>query len=288
METSEINKRKHAFSIGRLILYLILIGLTIAAFLPLFWIISTSFKEMQEIFTNEVIWIPHEPTLANYTKAFEAYPLLEWMRNSILVTVWTILLSSIFYIMPAYALAKMEFKFKPLLMVIMLATIMIPKELSAIPVYKMVRSVGMIDTTTSVIVPQVSEAIGVFLLVQFFRSIPDELIEASLLDGAHHWKILWRIFVPLSGPAVSVMIILTFVNSWNNFFWPLLVTFSDNSMTLPVGMSTIMASYSEASAARQYGLLMAMSVIASLPTVIVFLALQNKFVEAVTSSSIKG
>ncbi|MDL2252462.1 carbohydrate ABC transporter permease [Ruminococcaceae bacterium OttesenSCG-928-I18] len=288
METAEINKKKHHFTFGKLILYIVLIVLTVAAFLPLFWILSTSFKEMQEIFTNEIVWIPENPTLENYQRAFEAYPLVEWMRNSILVTVWTILLSSIFYIMPAYALAKMEFKLKPLLMVLMLATIMIPKELSAIPVYKMVRAVNLMDTTASVIIPQVSEAIGVFLLVQFFRSIPDELIEASLLDGAHHWKILWRIFVPLSGPAVSVMIILTFVNSWNNFFWPLLVTFSEASMTLPVGMSTIMASYSEASAARQYGLLMAMSVIASLPTVIVFLALQNKFVEAVTSSSIKG
>jgi ABC-type glycerol-3-phosphate transport system permease component len=276
------------FSWTRVLAYLCMGIITAYSLMPLIWILSTAFKTMQEIFAKEITWIPRNPTLENFKRAFRDYPLIDWMRNSILITLWTILLSTVFYIMPAYALAKMSFRFKPLLMVIMLATIMIPKELSAIPVYKMIRGMGFIDTRFAVILPQVSEAIGVFLLVQFFRTIPDDFIEAALLDGAAHWKILWRIFVPLSGPAVSVMIILTFVNSWNNFFWPLLVTFSKNSIPLPVGMSSIMASYSEAGAARQYGLLMAISIVASLPTVTVFLALQNRFIEAVTSSGIKG
>lgn len=272
----------------RIILYICLIIVTVIALAPMVWVLSTSLKTTGEIFTKEVHWIPRKLTLENYIKAFTAYPLMSWIANSVSTTVWIILLSSIFYIMPAYALAKFKFKLKPVLMVILLATIMIPKELSAIPVYTFIRSWQLVDTKLAVIMPQISEAIGVFLLVQFFSTVPDEFIEAATIEGCNHWTILWKIFVPLAGPAIAVMIILTFVNSWNNFFWPLLVTFTEKSATLPVGLSTIMVSYSESSAARQYGLLMAISLIASLPTIITFLGLQNKFVEAVTSSGIKG
>ena len=274
--------------IVRSVLYILLILVGVLSLVPMIWVIITSFKTTEEIFSSTLHWIPHNPTLNNYYRAVTEYDLLQWLFNSLSITFFTIVLSSFFYIMPAYAIAKLKFKLKPALMMLMLATIMIPKELSAIPLYKVIRQMGLLDTHIAVIVPQICEAIGVFLLVQFFTKIPDEYIEVAKLEGCSHWKILWTIFVPLSGPAISVMVILTFVNSWNNFFWPLLVTFSNNSFTLPVGLSQIMVSYSEASAARQYGLLMAISLIASLPTIITFLLLQNRFVEAVTATGIKG
>lgn len=283
-----IQNKLYRFVASRVILYLVLIAVAVLAFAPLFWILSTSFKTTEDIFSNSIQWIPLNPTLDNYVRAITEYPFLQWLVNSLSVAAFTILISGFFYIMPAYALAKIPFRLKPLLMAVMVATIMMPKELSAIPVYKMVRTLNLLDTQTAVILPQICEAIGVFLLVQFFSTMPNEYIEVAQLDGCSHFRILWRIFVPLSGPAVSVMVILTFVNSWNNFFWPLLVTFSDKSFTLPVGLSTIMVSYSEAAAARQYGLLMAISLIASLPTIMLFLCLQNKFVEAITTSGIKG
>lgn len=280
--------RHGSTSISRLLLYACLFAVTLAALAPMLWIVSTSLKTTDEIFSGDINWIPRDITLDNYRRAFTDYPLVGWMINSILITVWTIIVSTVLYLMPAYALAKLSFRLKPVLMVILLATIMIPKELSALPVYKLIRDLGLLDTRGAVVIPQVAEAIGVFLLVQFFASLPDEYVEAALMDGASHWTILWRIFVPLSAPVIAVTIILTFISSWNNFFWPLLVTFTEQSVTLPVGLSTIMASYSEASAARQYGLLMAISLIGSLPTILVFLALQNKFVEAVTASGLKG
>lgn len=286
--TENVLKRFFYTKLSRILLYLCLIVVIVIFFAPMLWVLSTSFKTTGEIFSKGIHWIPLNFTLENYQRAFTEYPLIPWMYNSILTTGLTILLSSIFYIMPAYALAKFKFKLKPFLMVVMVSTIMIPKELSAIPVYTFMRHLGLMDTKIAVIIPQISEAIGVFLLVQFFSNIPDEFIEAAKLDGCSHWTILWRIFVPMAGPAIAVMIILTFVNSWNNFFWPLLVTFTEKSVTLPVGLSSIMASGSESSAARQYGLLMAISLIASLPTIITFLGLQDKFVEAVTSSGIKG
>lgn len=274
--------------IGQIVKYLLLIGVGVLAFAPLLWVVSTSFKTTEDIFSGTVTWIPPNPTLNNYLRAFTEYDLVQWLINSLSIAFFTIALSCFFYIMPAYALAKLDFKLKPILMVLMMATIMIPKELSAIPLYKVVRQLGLLDTHVAVIVPQICEAIGVFLLVQFFTTIPDAYIEVAKLEGCRHWTILWRIFVPLAGPAVAVMVILTFVNSWNNFFWPLLVTFSNKSFTLPVGLSQVMVSYSEASAARQYGLLMAISIIASLPTIVVFLLLQNRFVEGITATGIKG
>lgn len=279
---------KSARLLSKSALYACLVVVTACALIPLLWIVSTSFKSTEEIFSGAVNWIPENPILDNYRRAFADYPLVAWLTNSVLIALWTIVLSVVFHVMAAYALAKMRFRFKPLLMTVMLATIMIPRELAAVPVYTFFRGLDLMDTRTAVILPQVAEAITVFLLVQFFSSIPDELIEAAKLDGAGHWRTLWKVIVPLAKPAIAVMIILAFVNSWNNFFWPLLVTFSESSVTLPVGLSSIMASYSEASAARQYGLLMAISLIASLPTIAVFLALQRRFIEAVTTSGLKG
>ena len=275
-------------AINRLSLYILLIIVSVFAVAPLLWVVSTSFKTTGEIFSDKLNWIPKNFTIENYIKAVKEYPLITWLINSMFITVSTIVFSTILYIMPAYALAKFDFKGKGILILLVISSLMIPKELTAIPVYKIVRMFGLIDTKIAVIVPQISEAIGVFLLLQFFRSIPDTFIEAAQIDGYNHISILFKIFVPLAMPAISVMTILTFVFSWNNFFWPLLVTFSNQAVPLPVGLSTIMVSYSEAGAARQYGLLMAISLIGSIPTILLFLFLQNKFVEGVTSSGIKG
>ena len=286
--TSPVSHANVARLIAKIALYITLVMVTAAALAPMLWVLSTSFKTTSEIFSGNLNWIPREPTLGNYQRAFEAYPLLDWMRNSIVIAAATIVLSCLTHIMAAYAIAKIKFRFKPLLIMILLATMMIPRELTAIPAYRFIRDWGLMDTQAAVILPQVAEAITVFLLIQFFSSLPDEYVEAAKIDGANHWTILWKIFVPLAGPAIAVMIILAFVNYWNNFLWPLLVTFTDASMPLPVGLSSIMASYSEASVARQYGLLMAISLIASLPTVAIFLVLQRRFIEAVTSTGLKG
>ncbi len=281
------SKRRNRF-ISRFILYIILIAVTFIFLFPLIWIISTSFKTTSEIFNGLYNWIPIDPTLDNYIEAVREYPLWTWMKNSIIVAFWVILLSCVFYILPAYALARIEFKFSGVLVMLMIATIMIPKELSSIMAYKIVASMGLLDTYAAVVIPQICDAIGVFLLYQFFKGIPKEYSEVCQLDGGGHFTILTKICLPLSGPALSVMIILTFVSSWNNFFWPLLVTFTDKSITLPVGLATIMTSYSESSASRQYGLLMAISILTSIPAVALFVAMQRKFVEAITSTGIKG
>ena len=154
--------------------------------------------------------------------------------------------------------------------------------------YKLTRWMNLIDTKTGIILPQAAEAIGVFLLTQFFRSIPKELNEAAKIDGASQWTTIWKVVVPLSIPAITVLVILTLANSWNNFFWPLVIAQSNSSITLPVGLSSVMSGVSEGAEAREYGLIMAKSIIASLPTIIAFLFLQRKFIEGISMTGIKG
>lgn len=282
-----VNKSTGA-RVGKIVEYILLVVLALLFVAPLLWVIFTSFKPLSEVFSAGVHWLPQNWTLDNFKEALSDYPLWTWTKNSAIVTGAVLLLSSIFYIMPAYGLAVIKFKGANVLVFVMMASIMIPKELSAIYSFKIIQGMDLLDTYTAMILPQLGEAIGVFLLYNFFKSVPREFREVCELDGGGHMTTLWRIYLPLAGPAISVMVILTFVSTWNNFFWPLIVTYTNKSMTLPVGLATIMNSVSESSAARQYGLLMAISVLVSIPVIVLFVCLQKKFVESVTSSGIKG
>lgn len=274
--------------ICKVLLYVLLIIIAFLFLAPLLWVILTSFKSFDEIFTGTFHWFPETWTLENYKLAVLEYPIWTWMKNSLIVTGVVLVLSVVFCIMPAYGLAVIDFKYSGILVFIMMATIMIPKELSAIYSYKIIAKMNLLDKYAAIILPQLSEAIGVFLLYNFFKTVPKEFRESCEIDGGTHLTTLFRIYLPLAGPVISVMLILTFVNTWNNFFWPLIVTFTDNSMTLPVGLATIMNSVTENSAARQYGLLMAISVIVSLPVSVLFIFMQKQFVQSVASSGIKG
>ena len=169
--------------IGKVIEYLLLIILAVLFLAPLLWVILTSFKTFNEIFTGTVKWFPTTWTLENYQMAIQNYPLWTWTKNSAIVTLAVLLLSSVFCIMPAYGLAVTDFRGKTALVFIMMASIMIPKELSAIYSYKIISKLGLLDTYAAMILPQLGEAIGVFLLYNFFCTIPKEFRESCELDG---------------------------------------------------------------------------------------------------------
>jgi len=274
--------------VGRILAYGLLLAITVVGLAPTAWIVSTSLKPQSEVFQSQPRWIPPHPTIENYVKAFRMYPLLTWFRNSILVAALTLILALLCDVLAAYAFARLEFKGRNSLLSLIIASIMLPGEAAAVPLYRIARLIGITDTAMGIVLPQAAEAVGLFLFVQFFRTIPKELSEASSIDGCSHWTILWRIIFPLSIPVVSVMTILTFVSSWNNFFWPLVAIFSSSSMTLPVGLASIMSAFSEAAEARQYGLMMAISLISCLPAIIVFLLLQRRFIQAITMTGLKG
>ncbi|MCX6090094.1 MAG: carbohydrate ABC transporter permease [Candidatus Atribacteria bacterium] len=272
----------------KLILYLFMIIVTVFTLAPTAWMISTSLKPKWEVFESVVRWIPKTFTLDNYIRSFQLLPLFNWLSNSAVVAVFTLLLTLFCDILVAYAFGKMEFRGKSFLFTLVLITVMVPIYSTAVPMYKLTRWMGFMDTKTGIILPQAAEAIGVFLLTQFFRSIPRELSEAAKIDGASQWTIVWRVVVPLSVPAITVLTILTLANSWNNFFWPLVIAQSNASITLPVGLSSVMSGVSEGAEAREYGLIMATSIIACLPIVVAFLFLQRRFIEGISMTGIKG
>lgn len=281
-------RRKHRFTLVLPVLVFLLILVTVLFLAPVLWMISTSLKPKGEVFEAQIRWIPRTPTVANYVRAFTLLPLLTWIRNSTVVVALTLVLTCLCDILAAYAFARMRFRGKEILYMLVLITIMIPIYSSAVPLYKVIRAMRLIDTKTGIVLPQVAEAVGVFLLTQFFRTIPRELSEAAKMDGATEWTILWRIIVPLARPAITVLLILTFANTWNSFFWPLIVAQSSTSITFPVGMGSVMSGFHEGAEAREYGLVMATSVVACLPTVAAFLILQRRFVEGISMSGLKG
>ncbi len=274
--------------ITKIILYIVMMILIILTLAPTLWMLSTSLKPKWEVFESDIRWIPRTITLDNYKRAFELLPLFNWLKNSAVTALVTLLLTLFCDILIAYAFARMEFKGKNILFTIVLITIMVPIYSTAVPMYKLIRWMNLIDTKTGIILPQAAEAIGVFLLTQFFKSIPKELSEAAKIDGANQWTIIWKVIVPLSVPAITVLSILTLANSWNNFFWPLVVAQSNTSITLPVGLSSVMSGVSEGAEAREYGLIMATSIIACMPTIVAFLFLQRKFIEGISMTGIKG
>jgi multiple sugar transport system permease protein len=266
----------------------LLVFVTVLFLAPILWMLSTSLKPKAEVFEPRIRWIPRTPTIDNYVRAFTLLPLVTWMRNSAVVVAFTLVLTCFCDILAAYAFARLRFRGKEFLYALVLLTIMIPIYSSAVPLYKVIRAMGLIDTKTGIVLPQAAEAVGVFLLTQFFRTIPKELSEAAKMDGAKEWTILWRIIIPLARPAIAVLVILTFANTWNSFFWPLIVAQSNASITFPVGMGSVMSGFHEGAEAREYGLVMATSVVACLPTVITFLILQKRFVEGISMSGLKG
>jgi len=266
----------------------LLVFVTVLFLAPILWMLSTSLKPKAEVFEPRIRWIPRTPTIDNYVRAFTLLPLVTWMGNSAVVVAFTLVLTCFCDILAAYAFARLRFRGKEFLYALVLLTIMIPIYSSAVPLYKVIRAMGLIDTKTGIVLPQAAEAVGVFLLTQFFRTIPKELSEAAKMDGAKEWTILWRIIIPLARPAIAVLVILTFANTWNSFFWPLIVAQSNASITFPVGMGSVMSGFHEGAEAREYGLVMATSVVACLPTVITFLILQRRFVEGISMSGLKG
>lgn len=271
-----------------LLLYILLGAVTVLALAPTAWMFSTSLKARGAVFEQTIRWIPNPITLENYSRAFSSLPLLTWLNNSALIAAFTLILTLLCDILIAFAFARLEFRGKNLLFMLVLTTIMVPSQATAVPMFKLINWMGLIDTKTGIVVPQAAEAIGVFLLTQFFKGIPKELGEAARIDGCSNWQILWKIIVPLSGPAITVLTILTLANSWNNFLWPLIVAQSEASITLPVGLASLMSGFSEAAEAREYGLLMATSMVACLPTIVAFLVLQQRFIEGITMTGLKG
>jgi sn-glycerol 3-phosphate transport system permease protein len=265
-------------------LHAVMIAGCVATLFPLFWMLSTSFRMPDDIATPGIALIPRPPTLENYRAAWRLTPLGLYVWNSMLSTVALMSSQTVTSILAAYAFARFRFPGRELLFGLFVGTMMVPIHVVMIPNYILVSRLGWIDTLAGLIVPQLSNAFGVFMLRQHLLTLPRELFDAAAIDGAGSWRTLWRIVVPVSRSPIFALAILFFLNAWNQYFWPFLVLTRPEVQTLPLGLQRFAGSEGGAS----WGPLMAVATIASLPAILMYTVGQRHIVRTSVTSGLKG
>lgn len=263
--------------------YALLALITIGMLIPFAWMLSASIKLDKDVFRFPVQWIPAMPRWTNYRDIWTKIPLGLFIYNTAKITVIVTFLQLLTSSLAAYAFAKLDFKFKKTLFIGYISTIAMPWQVYMVPQFMLMRSFHLTNTHLSLIFLQAFSAFGVFLLTQFYKSIPDELCEAARIDGMNEYGIWYRIMLPLSKPALSTLTIFTFTTTWNDFIGPLIYLNKTNLKTIQIGIRMFITQYSS-----EYGLIMAASVVSLIPVVIVFLSLQKFFVQGIATSGMKG
>jgi len=266
--------------------YAALVLLTAVFVAPLLWMLSTSLKPNVQATRFPPNWIPEEFSGEGYSAILTTStqtPVLQWFVNSMVAASANVALILITASLAAYALARLNFRGKNVLFATIIATLFIPQFVFLIPNYLIVDSLGWLNTLLAVIVPSAANAFGVFFMRQFFLSLPRELEEAALVDGANWLQIFLRVILPLSKAPLATLALLSFLINWNDFLWPVYVLFSPGSQTLPPGLSTLQDSYT-----TNYTVIMAGGVIASIPVLIVYIFTQRFIIEGVSRSGLKG
>ena len=252
--------------------------------LPLLWMILASFKPAAEIVTTTPTLLPQNPTMDNYAQVAARVPLLQLFANSVIVTGIAAAIKVLLAITTAYALVFVKVRFKNIIFLGILVALMVPPEAAMLPNFLTISALGGRNTLWGIILPGLGTAFGTFLLRQQFKTIPPAIVEAAELDGAGHWRRLWRVIVPISAPAIATVTLVTVVNEWNNFFWPLIIVDTPQKMTLPVGLNLLNSIEGQTGL---YGVLMAGAVLVIIPVLIIFAALQRYIVEGLTQGAVK-
>jgi len=281
-------KRATARKLGRFGLFSLLTIISLAFFLPILWMISSSLTPNQRVFQYPPQWVPDSSTLDNYVDVFTTGRTVRIGRallNSAFVAIVTVIITLIISSLAAYPLARMEFRGKNSLFILILAGLMIPGEVTFVSLYLIFHKLGWINSYQALILPSLAAPFGVFLLRQFFLSIPKSLEDAARIDGCGRFRILFTIILPLSKPALATLTLFIFLHSWNNFLWPLIVVTEPKNMTVPVVLAFYSATFQST---MEYGTLMAAAFLSSFLPVALFLILQKQFVRGITLSGLKG
>jgi multiple sugar transport system permease protein len=266
------------------VLYFILLIMSAIMILPFLWMLSSSVKLDREVFNmNPFVWIPKNPRWQNYVDIWTKVPFFKYVQNTVILTIVVTALQILTSSFAAYAFAKLDFKLRNKLFFAYVSTIAMPWQVYMVPQFLMMRSFGLNDRLLAIVCLQAFSAFGVFLMRQFYLTIPDSLCEAARIDGMSEYGIYLRIMLPLSKPAIATLTIFTFVATWNDYLGPLIYLKSQNKKTIQLGLKMFINQYSS-----EYGLIMAGSVMSLIPVIIVFLCLQKYFVEGITSTGIKG
>ena len=266
--------------------YTMLIGLSLVFIAPLVWMLITSFKTAGEATQVPPTVLPQDPTMRAYDTLFTGNsqtPVLRWFVNSMLAAAGHAALVLVVASMAAYPLARMTFKGRNLIFGVVIATLFVPIFTLLIPNFLIVDRLGWLDTLWALIVPGAASAFGVFFLRQFFSSLPRELEEAALIEGANAWQIFTKVILPLSKPGLATLALISFLTNWNDFLWPIYVLFSPDRFTLPPGLTILQGAYT-----IDYPVIMAGAALASIPVLILFVISQRYIIEGVSRSGLKG
>ena len=266
-----------------LLYYTVAILVAVIALVPFAWMVSTSFKSRGALMSIPIEWIPEEPTLDAYRTVFERFPFLRTVGNSLFISVTYTVITLISASMAAYAFAKIRFRGSGILLGVYLATMMIPTQVTMIPLFVVMNQLGLINHYSSVILPSIFRPFAVFMLVQQMRTIPGDYLDAARVDGASTFRIYRQVMLPLCAPTLATLAVTTFMASWNDYLWPLLMLTDRSKMTLPIALSTLNGQYN-----TEYNVLMAGSLISMIPIVLIYIFAQKYFQNGIMAGGIKG
>ena len=278
-----MKKKKSSAVLRRVLLYIVLILIAVIMVVPFLWMLSTSLKTQYDAVKIPPVWIPDPPRWENYVKLFTEQPMFQFMLNTIKIVFFVVLGQLFFSSLAAYSFARISFKGRNVVFFFYIATLMVPGQVSMIPTYLMFAKAGLTDNHLALILPAFFSAFGVFLLRQFFMSLPRELEEAAEIDGCNPFMTYWRIMLPLVVPAMLTLGVFTLMNTWNDYMGPLIYLSSPEKYTMTLGIAYFKGVYT-----TQWNLVMAGSIVSVVPILIAYLCAQKYFIEGIAFSGVKG
>ena len=278
-----MKKKKSSAVLRRVLLYIVLILIAVIMVVPFLWMLSTSLKTQYDAVKIPPVWIPDPPRWENYVKLFSEQPMFQFMLNTIKIVFFVVLGQLFFSSLAAYSFARISFKGRNVVFFFYIATLMVPGQVTMIPTYLMFAKAGLTDNHLALILPAFFSAFGVFLLRQFFMSLPRELEEAAEIDGCNPFMTYWRIMLPLVVPAMLTLGVFTLMNTWNDYMGPLIYLSSPEKYTMTLGIAYFKGVYT-----TQWNLVMAGSIVSVVPILIAYLCAQKYFIEGIAFSGVKG
>jgi sn-glycerol 3-phosphate transport system permease protein len=270
--------------VGRAGGYLALLLVVLLVALPLYWILVASLKERPDIYTVPVMWFPDPVTFDNYSTVRTGVPFWDYLRNSLIITTSLTVIQVVLGVLSAFALAFLRFRGRTFVLLFVIAALMVPNQITVISNYALVAQLGWRNSFTGLIVPLAGVAFGTFLMRNHFVSLPTEIIEAAEMDAAGPLKMLWRVVLPMSWPTLIAFTLITIVNEWNQYLWPLLMADDARVAPLPVGLTQLQNNEQ----LENWGPVMAGTVLTMVPILVVFLLLQRHMIKGLTAGAVKG
>ncbi|NEE02964.1 carbohydrate ABC transporter permease [Phytoactinopolyspora halotolerans] len=280
---ASVQARRRKSLLRKALTYLVMTAVALLVLVPFAWMISSSLKRNNEVFTVPIQWIPEEFRWSNFVDIWDRIPMVTYLRNSAFLSVTITFLQVLTGSFAAYGFAKVRFPGRDALFLAYIGTIAVPWQAYMVPQYIMMQEAGLTNTFWSIIFLQAFSAFGVFLMRQYYMSIPDELVEAARIDGLSEYGIYRRIMLPLSKPALASLALLTFVNTWNDYMGPFIYLTSNDLWTVQLGLRSFIGQYS-----ADYAMIMTGAVISVLPIVVIFLLGQRYFIRGIATTGLKG